>query len=155
MQIFFALPLAYIRKNVYLCAEFGAETKTITQNMRKTFFLFIALLCATAQFIGAEGTPVMRFVPVAGAESEVALNTLRKVVFTPDSVVLIAAQDGAQMPLYKYDYQAIVFTESSTPQSLQVTEDGLRESEKFIQDGKLYIRHDNMIYNIMGLKIDD
>ena len=95
----------------------------------------------------------MRFVPVAGEESEVALNTLRKVVFTPDSVVLIAAQDGAQTPMYKYDYQAIIFTESSSPEGLQVTGDGLPVSgEKFIQDGQLYIRHDNIIYNILGNK---
>jgi len=119
---------------------------------KNKFTCFIALLCA-AQFAWAEGTPVMRFVPIAGAESEVALNTLQKVVFTPDSVVLIAAKDRTQTPLYKYDYQAIVFTESSSPERLQVTGDGLRESEKFIKDGQLYIRHDDIIYNIMGLKI--
>ena len=121
----------------------------------KKLSLVIALLYPLAQGVWAEGTPVMRFVPVAGAESEVALNTLQKVVFTPDSVVLIAAKDGAQTPLYKYDYQAILFTESSTPQGVdEVNSDGLQmKGEKFIKDGQLYIRHDKQVYNIMGLKI--
>ena len=61
----------------------------------------------------AETVRVLRFVPVAGAESEVAQDNLQKVVFTQDSVVLIAAKDDAQTPMYKYDYQAIVFDESS------------------------------------------
>lgn len=122
--------------------------------MQHRFFLFIVLLCAVVPFSWAEGIPVMRFVPVAGEESEVALNSLQKVVFTPDSVVLIAANGGAQTPMYKYDYHAIVFTESSSPAGLQVTGDGLQvKSEKFIQNGQLYIRHDNIIYNILGNKI--
>lgn len=121
--------------------------------MQHRFFLFIALIWAVAQSVWAEGIPVMRFVPVAGEESEVALNNLQKVVFTPDSVVLIAAKDGAQTPMYKYDYQAVVFTESRT-EGLQVTGDGLElRGEKFIHDGQLYIRYDNTIYNILGNKI--
>ena len=121
--------------------------------MQRRFFIFIALMCTLAPFAWAERTPVMRFVPVAGEESEVALNSLQKVVFTPDSVVLIAAKDGAQSPMYKYDYQAIVFTESVTPESIeQATELPLR-GEKFIQDGQLYIRLDDIIYDILGNKI--
>jgi len=103
----------------------------------------------------AEGTKVMRFVPMAGEESEVALNTLQKVVFTPDSVVLVAAQDGAQTPMYKYDYQAIVFGESSTPTGVeQVTGDGLPVTgEKFIKEGQIYIRYNGQIYDLLGVKI--
>ena len=44
--------------------------------MRHRFFLFVALMCTLAPFAWAEGIPVMRFVPVAGEESEVALNTV-------------------------------------------------------------------------------
>ena len=103
----------------------------------------------------AEGTKVMRFVPMAGEESEVALNTLQKVVFTPDSVVLVAAQDGAQTPMYKYDYQAIVFGKSSTPTGVeQVTGDGLPVTgEKFIKEGQIYIRYNGQIYDLLGVKI--
>ena len=109
--------------------------------MQHRFFLLIALMCTLVPLAWAEGTPVMRFVPVAGDESEVALNTLQKVVFTQDSVVLIAAKDGAQTPMYKYNYQAIVFTESSSPERLdEVKSKELRvKSEKFIKDGQLYI----------------
>jgi len=120
----------------------------------RRFFLCIALMGILVQFARAEGTPVMRFVPVTGEESEVALNTLRKVVFTPDSVVLIAAKDGTQTPLYKYDYQAIVFTESGTEAVETVSGERLSSSgEKFIKDGQLYIRLDEQVYNILGNKI--
>jgi len=116
------------------------------------FILAVAMMAVSGM---AEGTKVMRFVPMAGEESEVALNTLQKVVFTPDSVVLVAAQDGAQTPMYKYDYQAIVFGESSTPTGVeQVTGDGLPVTgEKFIKEGQIYIRYNGQIYDLLGVKI--
>ena len=85
--------------------------------MNKKIFILIAS-CILALGMHAETTRVMRFVPVAGKESEVTLNSLQKVVFTRDSVVLVAAKDGAQTPLYKYDYQSILFTESSSEEGL-------------------------------------
>ena len=48
-------------------------------------------------FAWAEGIPVMRFVPVAGEESEVALNSLQKVVFTPDSTSLNMGHESSGM----------------------------------------------------------
>lgn len=121
----------------------------------RRFLLFFALMCTLAQFAWAEATPVMRFVPVTGEESEVVLNTLRKVVFTPDSVVLIAAKDGARTPMYKYDYQAIVFSESSSLgiEGVQRTDRFSDSVQKFIKDGQLYIRLDDIIYDILGNKI--
>ena len=122
--------------------------------MKNRFFWMTALLCGIAHGIWAEGTPVMRFVPVNGEKSEVALNSLRKVVFTPDSVVLIAAKDGEQTPLYKYDYQAIVFGESDPEGMVTVSGERLAvKGEKFIKDGCLYIRHNNIMYNLLGNKI--
>lgn len=124
--------------------------------MQHRFFLLIALMCTLVPLAWAEGTPVMRFVPVAGDESEVALNTLQKVVFTRDSVVLIAAKDGAQTPMYKYNYQAIVFTESSSPERLdEVKSKELRvKSEKFIKDGQLYILYEGTMYDVRGRKVE-
>ncbi|MBR4704087.1 MAG: hypothetical protein IKP02_00610 [Paludibacteraceae bacterium] len=124
--------------------------------MQHRFFLLIALMCTLVPLAWAEGTPVMRFVPVAGDESEVALNTLQKVVFTQDSVVLIAAKDGAQTPMYKYNYQAIVFTESSSPERLdEVKSKELRvKSEKFIKDGQLYILYEGTMYDVRGRKVE-
>jgi len=124
--------------------------------MQHRFFLLIALMCTLVPLAWAEGTPVMRFVPVAGDESEVALNTLQKVVFTQDSVVIIAAKDGAQTPMYKYNYQAIVFTESSSPERLdEVKSKELRvKSEKFIKDGQLYILYEGTMYDVRGRKVE-
>lgn len=42
--------------------------------------------CILAMGLHAEMTRVLRFVPVAGAESEVAVDSLQKVVFTSDDV---------------------------------------------------------------------
>ncbi len=103
----------------------------------------------------AETVRVMRFVPVTGEESEVALESLQKVVFTHDSVVLISATDGEATPMYKYDYQAIVFGESTSPAGLQLTGDRLQErGEKFIKDGQLFIRLDERVYNAFGVMIE-
>ena len=102
----------------------------------------------------AETIRVMRFVPVAGEETEVAIDGLQKVVFTRDSVVLILATEGELTPMYKYDYRSILFAESSSPAGLPDTGDGLQESgEKFIKDGSLYIRRDEHVYNILGGKV--
>ena len=100
----------------------------------------------------AETLRVMRFVPVAGEESEVELTSLRKVVFTQDSVVLVSAE-GAQTPMYKYDYHAIVFDESGSQQSIDTVPAFQPQAFKFIHNGQLLIRLDGQVYSIMGLKI--
>ena len=83
----------------------------------------------------AETIRVLRFVPVAGEESEIELNTLQKVVFTQDSVVLISAKDGVKTPMYKYDYQRILFAESSSPEAIEQATEMQLQGEKFIKDG--------------------
>lgn len=110
-----------------------------------------------AMGLHAETIRVMRFVLVAGEEHEVALNSLQKVVFSQDSIVLISATDGAQTPMYKYDYQSILFNETSAPEGLdEEKSDGINvKSEKFIKDGQLFIRREGKIYNIFGLEIGD
>ena len=120
---------------------------------RKLFILIVS--CILALGLHAETVRVLRFVPVAGAESEVTQDSLRKVVFTQDSVVLISAKDGEATPMYKYDYRSILFAESSAPEGM-VTVDGegrKAKGEKFIKDGQLFIRYKGTVYNIWGLEI--
>lgn len=103
----------------------------------------------------SETVRVMRFVPVAGEESEVALDSLQKVVFTRDSVVLISVKDGEPTAMYKYDYQAIVFTESSSPAGVEpIPSPSLKGWEKFIRDGQLFIRREGRVYNAFGVMIE-
>ena len=113
--------------------------------------------CIMAMGLQAETSRVMRFVPVAGAESEVAVDGLRKVVFTQDSVVLIAAKDGETTPMYKYDYQAIVFEESSSPEGLdEVKGERLKvKGMKFIKDGQLFIMYEGRMYDVQGHRISE
>ena len=101
----------------------------------------------------AETIPVLRFVPVTGAESEVAINSLQKVVFSRDSVVLISAIDGEATPMYKYDYQSILFAERSSTPTVSPTTEQQPQAVKFIRDGQLFIRLDEQVYNILGNKI--
>lgn len=101
----------------------------------------------------AETIRVLRFVPVAGTESEVALDSLRKVVFTRDSVVLISAKDGEAVPVYKYDYRSILFAESSSPEAIEQVTEQQPQAVKFIRDGQLFICLDGQVYNILGNKI--
>ena len=111
--------------------------------------------CILAIGLHAETIRVLRFVPVAGEQTEVAQNSLRKVVFTRDSVVLISAADGEATLMYKYDYQSILFAESTTPEGLRVTGDRLPErAEKFIKDGQLYIMYKGQMYNVQGRRVN-
>ena len=123
---------------------------------RKVFIGIVS--CILAIGMHAETVRVLRFVPVAGSESEVTQSSLQRVVFTRDSVVLIDAKDGAATPLYKYDYRSILFAESSTPTEVEEvgseTVSSMR-SEKFIKDGQLFIRLDGQVYTIFGLKIEN
>ncbi len=109
--------------------------------------------CIIAFGLHAETIRVLRFVPVAGSESEVALDSLQKVVFTRDSIVLISASDGEATPMYKYDYRSILFTESGSQQTVSPTTDQQPQAVKFIRDGQLFIRLDEQVYNILGNKI--
>ena len=119
--------------------------------------IFIGLVTGILTMgLHAETIRVLRFVPLSGAETEVAVESLRKVVFTPDSIVLIAAKDGQTTPMYKYDYQAIEFDQSSTPTGVEEvgseTVNTVR-SEKFLRNGQLFIRLDGHVYNILGGKV--
>lgn len=107
-----------------------------------------------AMSVHAETTRVLRFVPLAGSESEVAINSLQKVVFTPDSIVLIAATNGEATPMYKYDYQSILFATGEIPSDIEtIFESANHQIFKFIKDGQLFIRLDEQVYNIFGNKI--
>jgi hypothetical protein len=111
--------------------------------------------CIMAMGLQAETVRVMRFVPVAGEESEVALDNLQKVVFTRDSIVLISAKDGEATPMYKYDYRSILFAESSPQEIEEVRSEttNVVRSEKFIKDGQLFIRREGKEYNVMGFEV--
>ena len=111
--------------------------------------------CILAMGLHAETIRVLRFVPVAGSESEVAVNDLQRVVFTQDSIVLIAAKDGAATPMYKYDYRTILFDESGSTEIEEVGSETVStmRSEKFLKDGQLFIRLDEQVYDILGNKI--
>ena len=134
----------------FFCCTFARK---IVQMIKRKIYIGL-VSCVMAMGLHAETIRVLRFVPVAGSESEVAINSLQKVVFTPDSVVLIAAKDGAQTPMYKYDYRSILFAESSSEGVDEVKSEELREKgEKFIKDGQLFIRYKGTMYNIWGLEI--
>ena len=102
----------------------------------------------------AETIRVLRFVAVDGSESEVEQSSLQKVVFTRDSVVLIAAESGEAMPLYKYEYRSVVFDESTSPEGVEEakSEELRGKGEKFIKDGQLFIRLGEHVYNVLGMK---
>ena len=118
--------------------------------MNRKLFILIAS-CFLAMGLQAETIRVLRFVPVAGAETDVAQNTLQKVVFTRDSVVLISATTGEATPMYKYDYQSILFAESSSEGVEEVKSEEPRvKSEKFIKDGQLYILYEGRMYDVQG-----
>ena len=117
--------------------------------------LIIGLVsCILAMGLQAETIRVLRFVTVDGAESQVEQNSLQKVVFTRDSVVLIAAESGEATPLYKYEYRSVVFDESTSPEGVEEakSEELRGKGEKFIKDGQLFIRLGEHVYNVLGMK---
>lgn len=120
--------------------------------MKKELLIGI-VSCLLAIGMQAETVRVMRFVAVDGAEQEVAMGSLQKVVFTADSMLLISAKGEETTPMYKYDYRAIVFDESSAEEGIEEvrseTANAVR-GEKFIKDGRICIRLDDRVYTILG-----
>lgn len=120
--------------------------------MNRKLLIWLAGCIMTAG-LHAETIRVLRFVPQSGAESEVELSSLQKVVFTQDSVLLVSALDGEATPVYKYDYRSILFAESSSPETAEPIAVQHPQTVKFIRNGQLYIRRDEQVFNIFGNKI--
>lgn len=123
--------------------------------MKRTIYVLVLLLLGVMAR-ASEGLPVIRFVPLAGTESEVSQASLSKIIFTDDGIVLVAAEDGAETLLYKYDYSRMEFDMSDKPTALE-TVNGERQSvsgEKFIRDGQLFIRLDERIYDAQGRRVE-
>ena len=55
------------------------------------------VICILAMGLHAEPIRVLRLVPVAGEESEVAQESLQKVVFTPDSITFVMPDRSLQV----------------------------------------------------------
>ena len=103
----------------------------------------------------ASAAEVVRLIPMAGAAQDVPVASLQKIVFTADSIVFVpvnAGQANEDVPraVYKYDYRTMLFvaTEPMDVENTGVSEVG--KSVKFIQNGRLYIRRDNRIYDVLG-----
>lgn len=108
----------------------------------------------------ASAVEVVRLIPMAGAAQDVPVASLQKIVFTADSIVFVPANAGqvnagqanedVPRAVYKYDYRTMLFvaTEPMDVENTGVSEVG--KSVKFIQNGRLYIRRDNRIYDVLG-----
>ena len=103
----------------------------------------------------ASAAEVVRLIPMAGAAQDVPVASLQKIVFTADSIVFVPANAGqvnedVPRAVYKYDYRTMLFvaTEPMDVENTGVSEVG--KSVKFIQNGRLYIRRDNRIYDVLG-----
>lgn len=112
--------------------------------MAKKIFLFLGVLI---WFVSASAEEVVRLIPLAGTAQDVSVASLQKIVFTTDSIVFVPEPPDA---VYKYDYNAMLFVPAE-PQSIESTiVPEQSRSTKFIRDGRLYIRHDNTIYDVLG-----
>lgn len=130
--------------------------------MAKKIFLFLGVLI---WFVSASAEEVVRLIPLAGTAQDVPVASLQKIVFTTDSIVFVRKASNSLQPsvlspqasnpeppdaVYKYDYSAMLFVPAE-PQSIESTiVPEQSRSTKFIRDGRLYIRHDNTIYDVLG-----
>lgn len=117
--------------------------------MAKKIFLFLGVLI---WFVSASAEEVVRLIPLAGTAQDVPVASLQKIVFTTDSIVFVRKASNPEPPdaVYKYDYSAMLFVPAE-PQSIESTiVPEQSRSTKFILDGRLYIRHDNTIYDVLG-----
>ena len=113
--------------------------------------------------VSASAEEVVRLIPLAGTAQDVPVASLRKIVFTADSIVFVPATPNSlqksdvrsqKSAVYKYDYSAMLFvaTEPTDIERVGVSEPC--ESVKFIQDGRLYIRRDDKIYDVFGALVE-
>ena len=106
--------------------------------------------------VSASAEEVVRLIPLAGTAQDVPVASLRKIVFTADSIVFVPKEPNSlqKSAVYKYDYSAMLFvaTEPTDIERVGVSEPC--ESVKFIQDGRLYIRRDDKIYDVFGALVE-
>lgn len=112
---------------------------------RKRVFGGLAV-CLTALVVQAGS--VFRFVPVEGADSEVERASLRKIVFTQDSMLLVST-DNSVTEYYKYDYLRVDFPEYMDDAPVFVPASA-PQGGKYLQNGRLFIRRDNCVYDCTG-----
>lgn len=101
--------------------------------------------------VALDATDVIRLVPIDGTAQDVPVSSLRKVIFTSDSVVFVPASEELPNAVYKYDYSSMLFLGSGGLGTENTKSPEHPESTKFIRDGRLYIRHENKIYDVWGL----
>ena len=116
-------------------------------------------------FVSLNAEAVVRLIPLAGAAQDIPVASLRKVVFTADSIVFVQQEPNSiqqsafssqtsihELPnaVYKYEYSTMLFVTAEPTDIERVGVSESCESIKFIQDGRLYIRRDNKIYDVLG-----
>ena len=135
--------------------------------MAKKIFIFISALMWLVPMVGEESVSasaeeVVRLIPLAGTAQDVPVASLRKIVFTADSIVFVPKElNSLQMSdvrcqnsaVYKYDYRAMLFVATEPADLERVGFSEPCEGVKFIQDGRLYIRRDDKIYDVLGQTI--
>ena len=115
--------------------------------MKKIFTTLI--ICAFTVAALATGN-VLRLVPNAGKAQDIPVISLSKVVFTGDSIILVASDTKEQTPYYKYDYTAMLFTEPETSAVEQTTTTNQTKAVKFIHNNQLFIRLGDKIFDSTG-----
>ncbi len=94
--------------------------------------------CVLALCLHAAGVPVLRFVPVAGTESDVPMSSLQKVVFTQDSIVLVS-DANTQIKLYHSMNDDVVAKENTLEMYQLFQQSGVTQAE--LDTTTLYGRH--------------
>lgn len=109
------------------------------------------LICFAFVLAGLAANNVLRLVPNDGTAQDIPVETLRKVVFTADSMVLIASEGEVQASYYKYDYAAMLFAESEPSTIGQQPESTDQpKAVKFLQNGQFYIRLGDKTFDFTG-----
>lgn len=111
-------------------------------------WLFIPLLMAV---LAANGAPVVRIVDAAGADKDIAINKIHKLVLTSTVVEVVNNEGSVLLSVPASDIVRVELTDSeSTPTSFPAVPMDDTQPTKILRNGQIYILYNGAIYTIQG-----
>lgn len=118
--------------------------------MKKIISLLVLIIATTTIF--ADNIPTL-VVNTQNAQTEFTISDIRKIVFDNSENMVIVAKDATETSYAIATISNMTFLNvSSDIEDVEVLVDDA-PVKKFIQDGKLFILRDGVIYNAVGSKV--